>query len=143
MGDILAIRNQLEQTSEKEGLLNMLILNKKNGMWDSMRSWAHIDDPNVICIRYEDLIGQNRRRVLADLLNYLEIDLDSAEIQLLSEKYSFEKMSGRKSGEEDDKVHLRKGVANDWKNYFDDEIIAEFKRICGDLVPLLGYEDFY
>lgn len=53
---------------------------------------------------------------------------------------SFQKLAGRKPGQEDPKSHYRKGVAGDWQNYLKDENKALFKERWGQLLIDLGYE---
>lgn len=48
---------------------------------------------------------------------------------------------GRNAGQADEKSHYRKGVAGDWKNHFDPEHVAHFKRSYNDLLLELGYEE--
>ena len=55
-------------------------------------------------------------------------------------QYRFEKLAGRKKGEENKKEHYRKGVAGDWKNYFDARMTREFKDRFGAGLVKLGYE---
>lgn len=55
---------------------------------------------------------------------------------------SFERISGgRRKGEENVDSHFRKGVAGDWRNHFDAEVEAHFRRRTGDLLARLGYAD--
>ena len=56
-----------------------------------------------------------------------------------TESASFEKMSGRRPGQEDATSHLRKGVVGDWREHFDDEISFRFESIAGYLLTELGY----
>ena len=52
----------------------------------------------------------------------------------------FTKMAGGRSrGDENKDSHYRKGVAGDWKNYFNEAHKDFFKRQFGDLVVQLGY----
>jgi hypothetical protein len=37
--------------------------------------------------------------------------------------------------------HYRKGVAGDWRNYFDPPLRAYFREVTGDLLDALGYAD--
>jgi len=53
----------------------------------------------------------------------------------------FDKLAGgRSAGEENVKSHYRKGTPGDWRNHFDDDVLAAFRERHGDLVTLLGYE---
>jgi hypothetical protein len=51
------------------------------------------------------------------------------------------KSGGRKPGQEDTSSHYRKGVAGDWRNYFQEEHIDYFKNQYNPLLLKLGYED--
>lgn len=54
---------------------------------------------------------------------------------------SFEKLTGRKKGQENRNTHLRKGVPGDWANHFSEVHVQQFKDRYGDLVLKLGYEE--
>lgn len=53
---------------------------------------------------------------------------------------SFQKLAGRKPGQEDPKSHYRKGVAGDWQNYLTGENKDLFKERWGSLLIDLDYE---
>jgi hypothetical protein len=55
-------------------------------------------------------------------------------------KRTFESLTGRKRGEENENSHLRKGVPGDWVNHFEPVHIAAFKDRYGYLVEKLGYD---
>jgi hypothetical protein len=57
------------------------------------------------------------------------------------EARTFEKLTGRKKGQEDRNTHLRKGVPGDWVNHFDSAHVRAFKDRYNDLLLKLGYED--
>lgn len=69
--------------------------------------------------------------------NTLPVDL----ISTIVENRSFEKLTGRKKGEENRDTHLRKGVPGDWVNHFEPEHIRVFKDRYNDLLLKLGYVD--
>jgi hypothetical protein len=50
---------------------------------------------------------------------------------------------GRKTGQEDEKSHYRKGTPGDWKNHFNDQHKQYFKEHYGELLIKLGYEKGY
>jgi hypothetical protein len=50
------------------------------------------------------------------------------------------KTSGRKRGAEDPQSHYRKGIAGDWRNYFQDQHKKHFTNVYGDILIRLGYE---
>lgn len=62
-------------------------------------------------------------------------------LNAIVEKNNFKNLSGgRKKGEEDKKSHFRKGIAGDWKNYFDKDVLAMFNEIYPNYVKRLGYQ---
>ena len=90
-------------------------------------------------VRYEDLHADMETH-LARLLNFLDVDASPETIARCREHGSFRKLSGgRAPGEEDKQSHFRKGVAGDWKNYFDDKTLSIFNREAGHLLRELGY----
>lgn len=67
--------------------------------------------------------------------------LPSSTIKRIVEKRTFERLTGRKRGQENASNHLRKGVPGDWKNYFEDTHVQAFKERYNDLLLRLNYED--
>lgn len=61
-------------------------------------------------------------------------------IRRIVERRTFERLTGRKKGEENRDSHLRKGVPGDWKNHLSDALVGTFKHMYNDLVLKLGYE---
>jgi hypothetical protein len=57
------------------------------------------------------------------------------------ESRSFERLTGRRKGQENRGSHLRKGVPGDWVNHFTPAHIRTFKDRYNDLILKLGYED--
>ncbi|WP_157054119.1 sulfotransferase domain-containing protein [Ruegeria sp. 6PALISEP08] len=65
-----------------------------------------------------------------------------SELMQITQDNSFSKKSkGRKRGEENAGHHYRKGVAGDWRNYFEDRHIDLFKERYNDCLLKLGYEE--
>ncbi len=116
-------------------------INKKhpNFSWaDFANVWAERQD--AAHVRYEDLRqnpGSELKRVVKIISNK-DIDLSSA--QQIAEKYSFEKQSGRKPGQENTGSFMRKGIIGDWKNHFTPEAKRLFDKYAGDALIKLGYE---
>jgi len=106
---------------------------------DFVNNWA--DRSDVIHVKYEDL-RTNTYKTLFNLIHDLNLsqDIDEYKIKEAVEQFSFEKMAGRKAGQEDKKSFLRKGIIGDWKNYFNNEACKIFKKYAGDALVKLGYE---
>ncbi len=89
-------------------------------------------------VRYEDLLAEPRgslRRVLA----FFEVASDEETISACLSSADFERLSGRRPGQEDRASFFRKGVAGDWRSLMDDRLSAEYVRRTGGLMAELGY----
>jgi hypothetical protein len=107
---------------------------------DHVRSFFEVDNPNVVLLRYEDLLA-NRSTLLADALSQLtgeEPNVARADESL--KRYAFRQQSGRDPGKEDRTAFLRKGQTGDWKNHFTREAAEIFDRYCGEMLIAAGYE---
>jgi hypothetical protein len=134
-------RPLLQAIDETEGLKFSISEIERLGIFDALRSWAKAyADPAAKVIRFEDITSENSFAVFRMLFDYCDIKMPDAVLQSLLHDFSFEKLSGRKKGEEDIKNYYRKGVSGDWKNYFSDSIAAVFNETTHDLVEQLGYE---
>lgn len=105
---------------------------------DFLHRWHNLD--NVVHVRYEDLRRDapgELRRVVRELTGRR---LDVEEAAAIADEFSFERQSGRRSGKEDKKSFLRKGVVGDWKEHFSQEAREVFDRHAGRELILLGYE---
>lgn len=110
------------------------------------QSWQ-VDSDIHIRIYYEKLL-EDTHRYFSDVLDFLDINLPDYLINAIVEKNRFSRMTvgkrfwqaPRKPGESDPTSHYRKGITGDWKNHFTDAHIASFKRVAGDKLIELGYE---
>ena len=110
-----------------------------NFSWtDFVHSWH--ERKGVVHVRYEDLrrsTAEQLRRIVSQLTDHT---LSPEEAAAIAAEFSFERQSGRRSGEEDKKSFLRKGVVGDWREQFSPEAREVFDRYAGDELILLGYE---
>ena len=142
MGDIDSQRRQLNARSESEGLLYVLKYLNSYGTFACQRSWIEEEntDPEVFIVRFEDLIADHSVPIWKKIFEHFDIQVpENIQSQLLQD-YSFEALSGRRRGTEDTQSHYRRGIHGDWKNYFDEQLVKEFKQLTNDLVVRLGYE---
>lgn len=90
-------------------------------------------------VRYEDL-SFNTKETLKNILKYLEVETPENLVKEAIEKFSFEKITGRKKGEEDlENLEFRKGIVGDHENYFSKLELKIFRFICGKEARKLGY----
>ncbi|MHC4218062.1 MAG: sulfotransferase domain-containing protein [Planctomycetota bacterium] len=107
---------------------------------DHVRSFLEARNPNVVLLRYEDLL-RDGQTALAEMLRELtgeEPDLER--VRNAIEKFSFARQAGRPAGEEVRSAWLRKGVSGDWANHFTPEAAEIFDHHCGDTLIEVGYE---
>src|SRR3546814_15793230 len=77
-------------------------------------------------IRYESLL-QDAASEMARLFQWLGCDASEATVAAVVSRNAFAVASGgRQPGEADPQSFLRKGIAGDWKNHFDDECNRRF-----------------
>ncbi len=143
MGTLDERRKKLNEVSESEGIRMIVEKMRRSTLFQALGSWVGSDrqDERVRLVKYEDLIGPDKMEHFRILFQHCCIELPDGILGSLMDDYSFEKMSGRKPGQEDRQSHLRKGAAGDWRNHFDDAVAEEFYRITGNLVKDLGYDD--
>lgn len=105
---------------------------------DFVDAWAGKD--NVIHTKYEDL-RTNPIKELKRIVKALTGDLCADKtLKSVVEKYSFEKLSGRKPGQENKNSFMRKGISGDWINYFSKREKLLFAKYAGKGLIRLGYE---
>ncbi|MEM6299905.1 MAG: sulfotransferase domain-containing protein [Bacteroidota bacterium] len=107
--------------------------------WSEFTSQC-IDDPNICLIKYEDLLKQASEK-LNEAISFLGYpSVKEKQLDKIVEAYSFKNLTKRKPGEESKQSFLRKGVAGDWKNYFNHESRQVFDQYGGETLIKLGYE---
>jgi Sulfotransferase domain len=127
----------LNSVSQDEGI--GLEITRSKWSIDRILNWNY-SNPNFIEVKLEDL-SQNQTQVFTDIFHHYGFSSDEMDKALsIIEALSFEKMSGRKRGEEDRKNHFRKGVSGDWENHFTDEHKVLFKETYPGALAKLGYE---
>jgi hypothetical protein len=129
-------REKLNELSVTEGMAYGIDILKERGLFAALESWkgAEQRDSNVLFVRYEDLIGSRSQAEFQRLFQHVGIRFPEEVLRALLEEYSFERQSGRQPGEEDQGSKLRKGVAGDWRNHFDERLAQKFAEAVGEAV---------
>jgi hypothetical protein len=113
---------------EKDGLRMVSVKQRYDGVFE----W--LEQKNVMCMRFEDLIN-NRDATLNAMLN--EVEKTGYKIPTPREKalsILIEAIQPKKSHT------FRSGKTGGWKQHFTDEHKKLFKDVAGDLLVRLGYE---
>jgi hypothetical protein len=108
---------------------------------EHVKSFGRVNNPNMALVKYEDLIGPNKHDAFAAAMTVLDgKPADPDRVAATLTKYSFERITGRKAGQEARDEFLRKGQSGDWINHFTREAAEIFNRYAGDSLIDLGYE---
>lgn len=103
-----------------------------------VQSWVNRD---VSVLYYENMLIDAYAEVSKAISETTSTEVDRQKLESVIEKYSFAKQTGRLQGNEDRNSFLRKGIAGDWKNYFNKNSCAVFDKYAGRELIMLGYED--
>ena len=141
LGDVAKVRATLDHMSFHDGILFAMDHLNRSGHFQLLGSWvdAPKTDPNVLLVRFEDLIGPTGEEVFGMLFKHCDIRVPRKQQCALLERYSFKALSGRRPGQEDIKHHYRKGISGDWRNHLNDSLATRFKELTGNLLSRLGY----
>jgi hypothetical protein len=99
-----------------------------------------ISSDKIVRVRYEDLLKATTTELARIIQHSTNNEPDMQLIRNVVDKYSFEKQTGRRQGEENKGSFLRKGIAGDWKNYFTKEAAEIFDHFAGKTLIKLQYE---
>ena len=132
-------RKELELLSEHDGITK-IIVNIASFISEIMYQWKQAENDNIKIYKFENVFGPDQVDQINEIFAHCRLHLSREEIESLCEIYSFDRISGRKQGTEDQKHHYRKGVSGDWKNYFSDDHKQTFINQTGELLIGLGYE---
>ena len=98
------------------------------------------DPERHFSVRYENML-EDAEREMAALFDWLGCDASGETVSDLVARNAFTALSGgRQPGEADAGSFLRKGIAGDWKNHFDEACNAAYCRVAGDALADAGYE---
>jgi hypothetical protein len=134
-------RERLSSLDISNGIIECIHIMKEFGIIDAMSSYKNChQDPCMKVVKFRDVFALNKLQTFKELMNWLEIPIPDEDLKEILEELKFERFSGRTQGNEDNHAHYRKGIIDDWKNYFDDNIKLTFYDITETLVTDLGYE---
>ena len=109
-----------------------------NGNVERFRTLAASNAARLHQMGYERLLG-DFDTVVAELFSFLNVTRDEAVIRAIRQATDFERLSGRKHGEEDPTSFFRKGIVGDWEAHLDGKALNIIQRHGGELMRQYGY----
>lgn len=137
------LRKGNENKFVAENKLNPDYLSKVSESWaiynKHLLKLSESNEANFFLVKYEDLLAHTEE-YLDKIIEFLDLKTDSKIIEKMVKNNQFKVLSGgRRSGEADNQSFFRKGIAGDWKNYFDQDDLDIFMEQAGDVMEQAGY----
>lgn len=106
-----------------------------------VESWGAPDGhEHVAYVSYEQLREDCAGHLKRIVEHVAGRPIEDWRVDMAVDKFSMQRATGRKPGEEDRTTLIRKGVVGDWVNHFSREAAEVFDRLAGDTLVRLGYE---
>lgn len=124
---------------EEIGLMS-LFTDTRNCLCRDVLTWASYNSPEVLVLRYEQLI-EDQYSVFRKILDWLGWNVDRKTLESVVNSMSFEVRSGRSKGDTDVASHYRRAVAGDWRNHFSREVGKQWEQVMPGVLTKSGYEN--
>lgn len=106
----------------------------------SYTAWSK-PDPDVLVIRYEDLIGPERRATYGRIFDHWRFEGAAHDFALSTMAgFEFERRTGRKIGDTGAGTHLRTGRSGGWREELTESHKTAIKTYFGEDLIRFGYE---
>ncbi len=96
-----------------------------------------LDD--ALTVGFESMLNDQPRELMR-IFKHLGVDADATLASDCAHRVSFERTTGRASGQDDPLAKARKGVAGDWRNYFTRADAQRFDQLAGQTLIEHGFE---
>lgn len=127
----------------KNGISNEFTMTFSEFLEITAAEWSEYitawSDLKVIHCSYEDLLN-NPAAVMQMLFNKFNLVVNESSIKDAVEAATKEKMHKSLDKAFKHNTFVRKGIAGDWRNHFSETDKALFKKIAGESLIVLGYE---
>ncbi len=107
---------------------------------EHIRAWHDPARTHIAYVSYEQLRTDPHAHLRRVVEHIAERTIEDWKIDMAVEKFSIERQTGRKQGQEDRSHFIRKGMPGDWVNHFTPESARIFHDLAGDVLIRLGYE---
>lgn len=107
---------------------------------DHVRSYFEMNNPNVVLLRYEDLLRDGEAALATAMSRLTGEEADRERVRDTIKKFSFTRQADRPLGAKERSGFLRKGQVGDWRNHFTRHAANIVEQYCGDMLIAAGYE---
>ncbi len=107
---------------------------------ERMRSWGTISSGIREYLAMYHALIEDPKKEFSSICHFLNWDIAPPLLHRIIDRHSFERRTGRRPGDVNPYSHRRKGIAGDWRNYFDRELGAEFEASFPGLLLDLRFE---
>jgi hypothetical protein len=128
LADGESFASYLQRVDLETGLIAEMDFRKRH--FEAMRDFPA--DPRVLTIRYEEIVG-NERRAFASILRHYEMALPE---RVAGGWFASRYRASRRATD----GHIRNSDAGQWQEFFTPSVAAEFRQRYGDLPERLGYD---
>jgi hypothetical protein len=112
--------------------------------WSFRCTWAGFVDSwinrGALIVKYEELLADAEGTMNRAVETLTGRPVDPQRLSQIIAAYSFENLTGRKPGQTQSGNFIRKGIAGDWKNHFNQAAREAFNEYAGQQLIDLGYE---
>lgn len=106
---------------------------------DLLLAWE-MDDPDMLELRYEDLVGPGREALYARIFDHLGLRGPAARLgRDLMRLFEAESRTGARAGAGGQGRHLRSGRAGQWRDMLEPEHLARIEAALGPALRRFGY----
>jgi hypothetical protein len=104
-----------------------------------LEAWD-IDDPNMLEVSYESLMGTEKRAVYANIFSHLGFSGRALDLGVdLMKLFEADSRTGRKKDEDANNRHVRSGKSGQWQDELEPEHLAFIDKELGTVLLKFGY----
>lgn len=134
----MSYQQYLNSLSREEGIIAEMNRAYSKDIREIM-DWDYTNE-NFFEFKYET-IRENEEETFRQLFRHYGFNHDAVERSVeIAKQFSFKNRTGRNTGDVDKKSHLRSGKLQQWRDEFNEDHKAHFKKLHGEDLIKLGYE---
>lgn len=137
--DGVTYQEKLQAVDKTEGLF-MTIRHFIFFSRETLENWD-LDDPNIMEVKYDDLMGENRDQVYFRMFKFLGLEGKALELSIrLMRLFEAGKRSRISKDSVNERAHIRSGKSEQWKKELEPGHIAYIEKELGHILDKFGYD---